>query len=191
MENCAFSRRRFLAVAGVALGVGIVQLANATPIARALKHRARSLRLFHTHTGEQIRIVYWEPHGYLKEALDDISYFLRDYHTGAVHSIDPSLLDLLHDLSAVLDPSAPFHVLSGYRCPATNARLVKRLGAARHSLHTEGKAIDLHLPGRKLSTVRKAACAINSGGVGYYPRRNFVHLDVGPARQWSHTTFKL
>ena len=153
MENYVFTRRRFLAVAGMALGAGIVQLAHAASIARAVKHRARHLRLFHTHTGEQIRIVYWEPQGYLKEALDDINYFLRDHHTGAVHAINPSLLDLLHDLSAVLDTSAPFHVLSGYRCQATNARLVKRLGAARHSLHTKGKAIDLRMPGRMLSTV--------------------------------------
>lgn len=182
----AVSRRQFLALLGLVTGAGVARGSGAAP-AIVPRENERSLRLYNTHTSERLQIVYWEPEGYIKEALADISYLLRDHHTGAVHPIDPGLLDLLHDLNAVLDTVVPFHVLSGFRSPATNARLVARQGAARHSLHMEGKAIDIRMPGRSLNAVRRAALALKSGGVGYHPRLDFVHIDVGPVRYWERS----
>lgn len=100
-------------------------------------------------------------------------------------AIERRLLDLLHRLHATLDTSEPFHVISGYRSPDTNAMLLARGGGvARHSLHMDGQAIDLRVPGRALSKIRGAALALRGGGVGYYPGSDFVHVDVGRVRWW-------
>lgn len=191
LSRRAVTRRRFLALCKLAMGAGVARRGAAAPAA-APRPNERRLCLYNTNTSERLQIVYWEPTGhqpggYLKEALADISYLLRDHHTGTVHPIHPSLLDLLHDLGAVLDTSVPFHVLSGYRSPVTNARLVKRLGAARHSLHMERQAIDIRVPGRSLNAIRRAASALEGGGVGYYPYLGFIHVDVGPVRQWGRS----
>ncbi len=188
LNRCAVSRRRFIAICGLFIGTALARPGAAAP-AVVRRANARSLRLYNTHTGERLRIVYWEPTGhqpggYLEDALADINYLLRDHRTGAVHQIDPSLLDLLHELSAVLDTPAPFHVLSGFRSRATNARLVARVGAASHSFHMKGQAVDIRVPGRSLSALRRAAARLQGGGVGYYPYQGFVHIDVGPLRNW-------
>jgi uncharacterized protein YcbK (DUF882 family) len=110
---------------------------------------------------------------------------LRDHRSDEVSPIDTRLLDLLHTLSDKLDTTSQFHVISGYRSPATNAKLAEKSnGVARHSLHMDGLAIDIRLPGRELADVRRAAIALRSGGVGYYPGSNFVHMDVGRVRTW-------
>jgi uncharacterized protein YcbK (DUF882 family) len=191
----SITRRRFIKAS---VSAGIVSAAPLViPAAawarmhprRAVHHRAapavRALSFNNLHTGEKLHAVYWEHGEYVAGGLEQINYILRDYRRDEVKPIDPRLLDLLVALRARLDTSAPFEVISGYRSPVTNAMLrFTTEGVAMHSMHTEGKAIDIHVPGRRLATVRLAALSLHRGGVGYYPRSNFVHVDTGRVRWW-------
>jgi len=110
---------------------------------------------------------------------------LRDHRTGAVAAIDIQLLDLLDHVKAALGTAQPFQVISGYRSPASNSLLASSSsGVARRSLHMEGKAIDIRIPGVPLADLRRAGLMLKGGGIGYYPGSNFVHLDVGRVRTW-------
>lgn len=133
----------------------------------SLKKHERHLSFYNANTGERLQVVYWERQGYVRGALAEINYLLRDHHTDRVRPIDVRLLDLLHDLSAVLETVVPLQVLSAYRSRATNLRLRARgYRAARHSWHVQGQAIDIRIPGRSLAAVRRAALALKGGGVG-------------------------
>jgi uncharacterized protein YcbK (DUF882 family) len=145
----------------------------------------RSLSLHNTHTGESLRVVYWVQGEYFPGALDDLNHILRDHRTGEIKPIDTQLLDLLHALSEKLCARNPFHIISGYRSQVTNDLLLRRgRGVDRNSLHIQGKAVDIHLPGCELPVLRETAIGLRGGGVGYYPRPNFVHVDIGPVRYW-------
>ena len=153
--------------------------------ARSLLTIERSLSLHNTHTGESLDTVYWAHGDYLPGALDDLNYILRDHRTEEIKPIDTQLLDLLHALSETLCARQPFHIISGYRSQATNDFLRTRgRGVARNSLHIQGKAMDIRLPGCDLSVLRESAMELRGGGVGYYPRPNFVHVDIGRLRHW-------
>jgi uncharacterized protein YcbK (DUF882 family) len=145
----------------------------------------RALALLNTHTGETLRTVYWVKGDYVPDALSAVDYVLRDHRTDEVRSIDPQLLDLLHGICEELEVYQPFHIISGYRSPATNAFLRSQSRrVAEHSLHMDGKAVDFRVPGYSAYTIRCIATTLQAGGVGYYPRAEFVHLDVGPIRYW-------
>jgi uncharacterized protein YcbK (DUF882 family) len=146
----------------------------------------RRLRLRHTHTSESIDVVYREGDEYVSDAISQLDHFLRDSRTGAVHHFDPRLFDLLSDLTAALGrPDAEIDVVCGYRTPGTNAYLRRRSRrVAKHSLHMEAEAIDIRVPGVTTRELQNAALALNRGGVGYYGRSNFVHVDIGPVRRW-------
>jgi uncharacterized protein YcbK (DUF882 family) len=145
----------------------------------------KALALYNPHTGEKLQMVYWYRGKYLPAALQDISYVLRDYRADEIKPIDPPLLDLLYDLGRLLETPDPFYIMCGYRSPVTNAYLRQHNPAvAERSLHIEGKAVDIRLPGCHASLVRQAAVTLQGGGVGYYPGSNFVHLDTGPIRYW-------
>lgn len=146
----------------------------------------RTLSLLNTHTGERLKeVVYWEQGRYLADALQDIDYVLRDHRTDQVHAIDPVTLDLMAAISRKLGARRPFEIISGYRSPQTNQALRKNsTGVARKSFHTQGMAVDLRLPGVPLKDVRKAALDLRMGGVGYYAKSNFVHVDSGKVRSW-------
>lgn len=145
----------------------------------------RILSFYNTHTAESLAIEYWASGRYIAEALPEIDHVLRDHYSGEIQRIDVQLLDLLHALNRTLDSIRPFHIVSGYRSPATNAMLAERGGGvARHSLHLEGKAVDIRIPGRDLSLVRAAALSLQCGGVGFYPKPGFVHVDTGRVRYW-------
>ena len=146
----------------------------------------RALAFKHTQTGERLNVAYWDRDGYQAEALADINHILRDHRTDDVAPIDLGLLDLLHALRATMESPAPFEVISGYRSAKTNAMLRKKGsgGVAKKSLHMQGLAIDVRLPGRRLTDLRAAAISLQSGGVGYYPKSDFIHVDVGRVRQW-------
>jgi uncharacterized protein YcbK (DUF882 family) len=145
----------------------------------------RSLSFHETHTGESLELLYWSNGRYLPEALAQIDHVLRDFRTGEVKRIDTGLLDLLYFIGLKIGARKPFHVISGYRSPKTNALLRKsNKGIAKNSLHIVGKAIDVRLPGLPLSVLRRVAVDSKGGGVGYYPRSDFVHIDVGPVRYW-------
>ena len=145
----------------------------------------RSISLYSIRTGERFDRVYWSEGKFVPQALEEINYFLRDYRTNEVKAIDPDLLDVLYSLSERIGTREPFHVISGYRSPQTNAMLYRRnKRLARGSLHIEGKAIDIRLPDCKSRNLRSVAWEMQSGGVGYYPRRDFVHVDTGRVRRW-------
>ncbi len=146
----------------------------------------RILSLYNMHTGERVkRLPYWEKGRYVPHALGEINILLRDHRTDEVKRIDPRLLDILCALQAMTGNSASYHIFSGYRSLKTNASLRQHTkGVAEHSLHIQGKAIDLMLPGTRLGTLRKAALRLRAGGVGYYPTSDFVHLDSGRFRYW-------
>jgi uncharacterized protein YcbK (DUF882 family) len=111
---------------------------------------------------------------------------MRDHRTGETKSIDPRLLDLLYAVKKRLGATQPFHIISGYRSPKTNAILRKNAGGvARKSLHIEGKAVDIRLPDAELSALRKVTMDLRGGGVGYYPKSDFIHVDLGLLRYWT------
>jgi len=143
------------------------------------------LAFHNTHTGDQLNLTYFEQGRYIKDALHEINHLFRDYHDGTVHPIDPALLDQLYDLKHTLEVRKPFHIVSGYRSPATNADLRKHSdGVAKNSLHMEGRAIDIRIEGLDTIRIRNAALAMQRGGVGYYEKSDFVHLDTGSVRTW-------
>ncbi len=145
----------------------------------------RELSFLNLHTGETLRAEYWVRGTYNHDALQSINWFLRDYRNNQTHAIDPHLLDLIHVLHQMVRSAEPFHVISGYRSPQTNAMLHERSGAvAKHSMHLEGRAIDIRLPGLGLKYLQNAALSLKAGGVGYYPADDFVHVDTGPIRRW-------
>jgi len=158
----------------------------ATPALAALPKRgARSLSFHHLHTGENLRVDYWVDGGYVPGALASLNHLLRDFRTQRQVEIDPKLFDLLYALRRRLDTAAPFRIISGYRSPATNAMLHRVSGGvASHSLHMDGMAIDISLANRGTAEVYRAARSLKAGGVGYYPKSGFVHVDTGRVRYW-------
>jgi uncharacterized protein YcbK (DUF882 family) len=146
----------------------------------------RSLSLLNTHTGERLKeVVYWEKGNYIHDALENLNHVLRDHRTNQVHPIDPMTLDLMAAISRKVDAKQPFEIISGYRSPQTNRSLRNNSnGVAKNSYHMQGKAVDLRLPGVPLKTVRKAALDLRMGGVGYYSKSGFVHIDSGRVRSW-------
>jgi uncharacterized protein YcbK (DUF882 family) len=145
----------------------------------------KKLSLYNAHTHEDLDIVFWQDGEYIPEALSKINYLFRDRRSGKVKGIKTDLLDLLFSVQQKLKYREPFHIISGYRSPGSNKLLRKRKkGVAKNSLHMYGKAVDIRVPGHSLKKVRKAAMSFRSGGVGYYPRSKFVHIDVGPVRYW-------
>jgi uncharacterized protein YcbK (DUF882 family) len=147
--------------------------------------REKSLAFHNLHTLEDLEVVYWRDGRYLAPALDEIYYILRDHRQEEVHPIDTGLLDLLHALNRRLGTARPFHLVCGYRSPKTNAMLRKRSrGVARKSLHLKGMAVDIRVPGFRTSALRDIASSLRGGGVGYYRKPGFVHLDVGRVRYW-------
>ena len=144
------------------------------------------LRLYHTHTGERLDIVYRHGATYVPEALAKLDHFLRDHRTGEVHHFDPRLFDVLRDtIQAVGRPDAEIYIICGYRAPESNEYLrTHTSGVAKKSLHMQAEAIDVRLPGTRTSKFRDAALALGRGGVGYYAASDFIHVDVGRIRRW-------
>jgi uncharacterized protein YcbK (DUF882 family) len=173
------SRRRLLGGAVAVTAVGLVEPAP------AISYAPRSISLYNTHTGEWLRTVYWADGHYIREAVRDINWILRDHHSDEMIPMDAGVLDVLGMLRERLDTHDPFLVVSGYRSPATNMRMYLRGdGVAKHSYHIKGMAVDLRSERRSLGQVRDAALSLQCGGVGYYPRSDFVHVDCGPIRRW-------
>lgn len=189
------SRRNFLrnmAVGSLLVFGGIDTAAAKGKHKRIVQHavvpapQPKVLSLANIHTGERLKCEYFEKGVYITDALDEINHLFRDYHNDAVHPIDPALLDQLYELKHVLDVKKPFDVLSGYRSPETNADLRKHSdGVAKNSLHMEGRALDIRIQGIETSYIRDAALAMKRrGGVGYYEKSDFVHIDTGRVRDW-------
>jgi uncharacterized protein YcbK (DUF882 family) len=179
-----FNRRQLLkigtVIAGCALAPGAALAALRVPYPPQ-----RSLKIYNLHTGESLVTTYCENGCYVDGALREINYIMRDFRANEIKPIDTRLLDLLYTLNRRLDTQEPFQLISGYRSLATNAMLAARSeGVSHHSLHIEAKAADIRVPGRQLREVWIASMNLLAGGVGYYPRSDFVHVDVGRVRFW-------
>jgi len=146
------------------------------------------IRLYHTHTGERIEVVYRHGDNYLPEAENQLDHFLRDHRTGEVRHYDPHVFDILADLTAAVGrPGAEIQIICGYRSSWSNEFLRTRSsGVAKNSLHMQAHAIDIRIPGVETLVLRDAALALGRGGVGYYPRSGFVHVDTGRVRTWCY-----
>lgn len=188
--RAGLNRRRFIqgCVATAALGMVGREAAAATPYFYYPAYFQRPggrLSFYNTHTGETLSTEYRNQRGYLPQALAEINQVLRDHRNDEVYPINPGLLDLLDSLNHLLDSREAVHIISAYRSPASNAMLAAHGdGVARHSLHMQGMAIDIRVPGRDLRQVHDAALTLQRGGVGYYRRSDFVHVDVGRVRYW-------
>jgi uncharacterized protein YcbK (DUF882 family) len=184
------NRRSFLGLGAAATAAALVpaRAHAAGAAAPAAVRRDRILSFFHTHTGERLKLAYCCDGQYQPEALSQLNHLLRDFRVNEEKAIDPQLFDLLHELRGTLETDQPYHIISGYRSPQTNAMLRERggnhTGVAGGSLHMVGKAIDIRLPGVKLDHLRNAAASLKRGGVGFYPSSNFVHVDTGRVRYW-------
>lgn len=154
--------------------------------AQAHRFPEGELSFYNVHTDERLHVRYRDKRGqYDLSALDEINHILRCHHTGEVAAIDPRLLEHVNFVQKSLGGDGEIHVISGYRSPEYNALLVKQMRrAARHSYHVEGQALDFFIPGVKPRVIRQAALKLQYGGVGFYPRAEFIHLDCGPFRSW-------
>jgi uncharacterized protein YcbK (DUF882 family) len=174
-------RRRFL-VESLCAAAALSGVARKAAAVTAAPNR---LSFYHIHTGETLTITYRENGAVVPEALVEINHYLRDFRTEQIHRHDVALLDKLYALYTAFDARGNFEVISGYRSPHTNAVLRHvTTGVAEHSLHIEGRAIDVRLTSARTTSLRDAALALKSGGVGYYAESNFVHLDTGKTRSW-------
>jgi uncharacterized protein YcbK (DUF882 family) len=179
----AIPRRRFFVAGAALIAAPALTLAAQARAANVAAPRALAFR--HAHTDESLTIVYARGDTYLPEALARVEWLLRDFRNGESRAIDPTLLDQLHRLAVLTGTGAPYEIISGYRSPATNELLRQRGGGvATHSLHLEGRAIDVRLADIALSDLRDAATSLRAGGVGFYPQSRFVHLDTGRVRRW-------
>ena len=203
-------RRTFL---GLAAGASIAAVSGVVSLQRSFAETAPALRpalpatlrstttaptpalddvrrafIHNLHTGETLDAVYWENGKYVPDALAEAMRVMRDWRDGREHVMDPRLFDLLHSVRGKLEVNRPFQLISGYRSPATNAALHAESGqVAAHSQHLIGRASDIRVEGVQLANLHRAALSLRAGGVGFYPQSDFVHVDVGPVRQWSGT----
>jgi len=163
--------------------IGLLATTTQPGNARALD--ARQLSFYHTHTEEQLDIVYFENGEYVDSALEEINHFLRDFRTGDVTVMDPGLLDLIYDIRETIESDGTYEVISAYRSPKTNEMLRTRGGGvARNSQHLLGTAIDVRLEDIPIEVLRDTALAMRRGGVGFYRKADFVHIDTGRVRRW-------
>jgi uncharacterized protein YcbK (DUF882 family) len=183
--------RRQLLVSGALAGVSAAGFMTRTVRAQdatagQLPVTAKRLSLLNLHTSEKLELEFFRRGAYVPESLAAIQSLLRDYRNGEQHVIDPKLMDYLFDVAGALGVDPVFSVISGYRSPQTNEQLRERSnGVARHSLHLEGRAIDVRLAGVNCADLADHARAMSRGGVGYYQQSDFVHLDTGTYRSWN------
>ncbi|WP_197723362.1 DUF882 domain-containing protein [Thiomicrorhabdus aquaedulcis] len=185
-DHHSMKRRAFLKL-GMGSVAAIAGIAPAAVFAKSSHEEFRNLSFYNTHTGETLSTTYWEQGVYHKSAINEFNQLLRDHRTGESHPIDIKLFDLLHAIRAQTGRKDAFNVISGYRSAKTNAMLNGKSaasGVAKKSLHMQGKAIDINLPGFKLADLRTIAMHQQRGGVGFYPKSNFIHVDTGSVRHW-------
>jgi uncharacterized protein YcbK (DUF882 family) len=145
----------------------------------------RTLSLVNVNTDEALTVTYWSDGAYRRDALNKLNHFLRDSREGAETEMDPLLFDVLWHTQMHVGFSGAVEVLSAFRSPTTNAWLASvSRGVASDSQHMNGNAMDISMPGVPVLKVRQVARSLGMGGVGFYPRSGFVHIDTGPVRYW-------
>jgi len=201
MNSTRFKSRRLFLQSSLTLSAGLgASCLSASTAASALtsaepehsnriKHGPdRILRLANAHTWEKVDVVYWTQGMYIDESMTEISHLMRDHRANKSITMDEKVIDNLYGLYQLMGTDERIHILSGYRTPETNAKLRQRSsGVAKYSLHMEGRAIDLNIPGKTAKQIRDAAISLKTGGVGYYPAAGFVHIDTGAVRNWGQS----
>ncbi len=184
MKN--FLTRRNILKCGLAGFAGIAASVAGILPAAARETIGYTISIKNAHTGETFKGVYRVGGYYVPRAFRQINHIMRDHYDDSLHPIDPRLVDVLARLQKKCACNEPLTVLSGYRSPNTNAMLRKASSnVAQNSFHMKGQAADIRVPGSSTNQVREVAMSLAAGGVGYYPRREFVHVDTGDIRHWT------
>ncbi|MBI6629067.1 YcbK family protein [Pontibaca salina] len=183
-KGVGFTRRALLGAFAATAVTAAPTFANASGFLRG-GGDVRRIRMYSGRTGERLDTIYWIDGEYIKDAINEINYFMRDWRTNEVKEVDLRTIDIMTAAHNLMDVHEPYMLLSGYRSPKTNAMLRRRSGGvAKNSLHMTGKAADLRLSSRSVHQMARAAAACRAGGVGRYSRSNFVHMDCGDVRTW-------
>ncbi|MFY9320417.1 YcbK family protein [Lentibacter algarum] len=183
-SSTSFSRRALLGAFAATALVAAPTYSKAAGLLRG-SGDIRRIKMYSARTGEKIDMIYWVEGDYIKDAVQEVNHFMRDWRTGDVKNMDLRTIDIMAASLNLLDVSEPYMLLSGYRSPKTNAMLRSRsTGVAKNSLHLKGQAADLRLSSRSVSQIGRAAASCAAGGVGRYSGSNFVHMDCGPVRTW-------
>lgn len=186
MQENHFNRRSFIK----ATFTGMLLLLSGTPAFSMIEETGQEpegrLKLFNIHNREKLEATFRTSDGlYDPGALDAINRILRCHYTEEVAEIDISVIEYLNSVDNILGGGNEIHIISGYRSAAYNNLLLRKgRNVAEHSLHMEGKAIDIAIPHVGIEKVRHTALNLRSGGVGFYPGPGFVHIDSGPFRTW-------
>jgi uncharacterized protein YcbK (DUF882 family) len=151
------------------------------------KDKNKVIRLYNPNNRERLRAVFWRDGWFDARAMDDINHFMRDWRQDQQVNFDPYVVGLLHSICQECGHAGEVVILSGYRTKATNdwLRNHPRYSAAKDSLHLYGRAADFTFPSTSLRKVKDAARKFQQGGVGYYPKQHFVHIDTGEERYWT------
>ncbi len=178
-ERRQFIKKMGLVTAGLILG---------PELAYAKRNKDRFIMMSNPHTGEKLRTIFWTPaDGYIKENLNHVSHFMRDFRQNQVKAIDPALLDIIHSISLNIGKKREIEIMSGYRSPKTNRMLSRRSkNVAKKSYHMRAKAIDFQVKNISSRNLRRIALALKAGGVGYYPGSRYIHVDTGRVRTWTY-----
>ncbi|MCC7272345.1 MAG: DUF882 domain-containing protein [Alphaproteobacteria bacterium] len=189
-DGVSFTRRGVLGVFAALATIAAAPDVFAAPIpgrkpALGGARGVRAVHLYSVNTGERVKAPYWQNGRYIGETMKTISRIMRDHRSGEQHRIDPLLIDALCAMQMRLGASKPIEIISGYRSPESNEALrLAGYGVAEHSYHMQGKAVDIRVPGYRVSQLSKMAKMMRRGGVGTYGSGNFVHIDTGPIRYW-------
>ncbi len=180
-KSVNISRRGFLKKSAFVAGAAMMSQSELL----ASVGEKKVLKLYNVHMDKTFYAPFFERNYYKLSGLFEINKAFVDYRQREITRVDVKLINLLYDLKLSLGTDSPFNIVSGYRTPKTNNMLRRtHRGVAKNSLHTKGKAVDIYIPNVSLRKVRDTAIGLAQGGVGYYPRSNFVHVDVGPIRTW-------
>lgn len=178
------NRRKWLSLGGLVLGASFLPQ---SVLAAVSTPKPRILRFRNINTGDTFSPEFVAGKGFSAANLKKLDWLMRDKRSGKMHKMDPRLFSKLYAIQTKLGiRDGEILIISGYRSPASNAamRRVSR-GVASNSYHTKGQAIDFRIENVALSKLKQAAESLSNGGVGYYPRSNFIHIDTGPVRTWS------
>ena len=184
MSNPFWTRRRPLAASLAATRAAVLARPRVA-LGAATADAPRWIELLNTHTGESLSLAWHDGRDLVPGALAKLEHLLRDHRANEQHALDPGLYEQMTAVAVAAGRDARFEVISGYRSAGTSARLAAAsAGVARRSLHMDGRAIDVRLKGASCSRVRDIALALACGGVGFYRKSDFVHLDTGRGRSW-------
>lgn len=153
-----------------------------------LKHDGY-LRLFHSHSGEFLDILYERGGILIPEAMQKINHLLRSRGDQTIHPINTDLIVLIDHLQDHFGADT-VEIICGYRSPKFNGELYQAgHNVAKESYHLNGIAADIHIDEIPEEEIVRYLRTLNLGGVGYYPDLLMVHADLGLKRFWQENKF--